>query len=55
MARKNSNAAIRISTDTRNKLGKLYLKTESGIYLETYEAKIVYLLWLHRKISTKNA
>ena len=50
MARKNSNAAIRISVETRKQLGKLYLKTESGIYLETYESKILYLLWFHGKV-----
>ena len=47
MAKKNSSAAIRISVDTRKRLGKLYLKTESGIYLETYEAKIIHLLWVY--------
>ena len=47
MAKTKSNASIRISAHTRRKLAKLYLKTESGIYLETYESKITYLLWLH--------
>lgn len=53
MAKKNSNAAIRISVDTRKRLGKLYLKTESGIYLETYEAKIIHLLWFYESDLTR--
>ena len=50
MANKKSNAAIRIAVPTRTRLDKLLVRTESGVYLESYDSKIIHLMWLYEKL-----